>query len=95
MTRSASLDYRVLQRRFDGVYIANNGYDKNRATTAIRNGNSDMVAFGAVFLANPDLVERLSYDWPMTLPDPETFYVDGKRGYTDYPAFTPADNLQS
>lgn len=95
MTRSALLDYRVLRRRFDGVYIANNGYDKERATTAIRNVNSDMVAFGAAFLANPDLVERLRYDWPLSPPDPETFYVGGARGYTDYPAFTPADSLQS
>lgn len=95
MTRSATLDYRVLQRRFDGIYIANNGYDKERATAAIRNGNSDMVAFGAAFLANPDLVERLRYNRPLNTPDPETFYVGGERGYTDYPAFTPADSLQS
>lgn len=95
MTRSAAVDYRVLRRRFEGVYVANNGYDKERAMTAIRTGDADLVAFGAAFLANPDLVARLGHDWPLSTPDSETFYVGAERGYTDYPAYAPAESLRS
>lgn len=87
MTQSSTLDYRALRRCFDGVYIANNGYDKARATAALRGDDADLVAFGAAFIANPDLVNRFRNDWPLNAPDPQTFYAGGERGYTDYPLF--------
>lgn len=90
MTQSSVLDYRALRRCFDGPYIANNGYDKSRAMAALRDADADLIAFGAAFLANPDLVERLRHDWPLNVPDPQTFYAGDERGYTDYPAFSPA-----
>lgn len=95
MTRSAAVDYPALRRRFDGVYIANNGYDKDRAMTAIRTGDADLVAFGTAFLANPDLVARLRHDWPLNIPDSETFYVGAERGYTDYPVYAATESRQS
>lgn len=88
--RASSLDYRDLRRRFGGTYIANNGYDKRRAQAALLDDHADLVAFGAPFLANPDLVERLKGDLPLNTPDHDTFYGGGQRGYVDYPAFGEA-----
>ncbi|MCA0174923.1 MAG: alkene reductase [Proteobacteria bacterium] len=85
----ARMDYRELRNRFDGFYMANNGYDRARAIVALRSGAADLVAFGAAFIANPDLVERLRHDWPLNASDPETYHVGAQRGYTDYPAYQP------
>ncbi len=85
MSRSSGMDYRALRGRFDGSYIANNGYDKQSAQAAIHAGHADLVAFGTPFLANPDLVERFRRDLPLNSPDHDTFYGGAERGYTDYP----------
>lgn len=66
--------------------IVNTGFDKAKAEAAITAGQADLVAFGVPFIANPDLVERLRTDAPFGQPDPSTFYGEGARGYTDYPA---------
>lgn len=86
MTRTSNMDYGDLRGRFGGPYIANNGYDKNSAQAAVRTGHADLVAFGTPFLANPDLVDRFKRDLPLNVPDHETFYGGGQRGYIDYPA---------
>ena len=39
--------------------IANNGYTLETAQAAIREGRVDAVAFGKLFIANPDLPRRL------------------------------------
>ena len=56
-----------------------------------RPGESDLVAFGSLFLANPDLGERFRLGAPLNQPDRATFYGGDARGYTDYPAYVPAD----
>ncbi|CAL9639920.1 alkene reductase [Streptomyces sp. enrichment culture] len=58
------------------------------ALELVENGTADMVAFGALFLANPDLPRRLAAGGPFNTPDPSTFYGGDHRGYTDYPALT-------
>ena len=66
--------------------IANGGFDKSKATAALDAGTADLVSFGALFLANPDLPERFHLNAAMNAPDPATFYGDGgPKGYTDYP----------
>ncbi|MFH8633544.1 alkene reductase [Streptomyces lydicus] len=52
----------------------------------IEDGSADMVAYGALFLANPDLPRRLASGGPFNSPDTATFYGGDHRGYTDYPA---------
>ena len=44
------------------------------------------MAFGKLFIANPDLPQRFALGAPLNTPDPSTFYGSGPRGYTDYPA---------
>ncbi|HEX4880573.1 MAG TPA: alkene reductase, partial [Limnobacter sp.] len=71
--------------QFRGSWIANNGYTRELAIEAVQQGQADAVSFGRLYIANPDLVERLKHDAPMNEPDPSTFYVPGEKGYTDYP----------
>ncbi|MDT0465760.1 alkene reductase [Streptomyces gibsoniae] len=56
------------------------------ALKLIEDGSADMVAYGALFLANPDLPRRLAAGGPFNTPNPETFYGGDHRGYTDYPS---------
>ena len=82
---NAELDHGRLREAFAGPYIGNNGYDRARAIEAIAGGQAEFVAFGSLFLANPDLPERFRRDAPLNTPIRETFYGGDGRGYTDYP----------
>ena len=68
-----------------GAWMVNNGYDADMAAHAVASGHADMVAFGKLYIANPDLVERLREKAPLNPWDQHTFYGGGERGYTDYP----------
>ncbi|WP_089173664.1 alkene reductase [Bosea sp. AS-1] len=81
----APFDYLALRRAFGGVYIANNGFDRETAIEAVESGRVDAVAFGKAFIANPDLVERLKRNAPLNTLQTETLYGGDARGYTDYP----------
>ncbi|WP_186419715.1 alkene reductase [Bosea sp. CS1GBMeth4] len=82
-------DYQALRKAFRGAYIANNGFTRELAIAAVENGEADLVAFGRLFIANPDLPERLRLNAPLNTPDVATFYGGDARGYTDYPALAP------
>src|SRR5208283_3689168 len=93
-------DYSALHGCFDGVWMVNNGYDRKLAIAAVARGCADLVSFGRLFIANPDLVERLRENALLNpLMGPDTFYGGGAHGYTDYPTFdqsrapTGADEL--
>jgi 2,4-dienoyl-CoA reductase-like NADH-dependent reductase (Old Yellow Enzyme family) len=75
-----------LKRKFGGIYIANESFSFETANQAIAAGEADAVAFGKLFIANPDLPQRFALGAPLNTPDPSTFYSSGPRGYTDYPA---------
>ncbi len=77
---------RDLRRAFSGVYIANEGFTRESAEQIVADGGADAVAFGKMFIANPDLVRRFAEDAALNEPVPATFYADGATGYTDYPA---------
>ncbi len=81
----APFDYDSLRKRFKGTYIANNGYDFKLANERLEANKADLIAFGKLFIANPDLVERLKNGTPLNEPDKATFYGGGAKGYTDYP----------
>ena len=83
-----NFDFQSL-RRLAGAscYIANNGYDLEKAQKALENKQADMIAFGKAFISNPDLVHRLRNAQPLTPVDPSTFYGGGAKGYTDWPTF--------
>jgi len=83
---NAPFDYASLRERFSGTYIANNGYDFKLATEVLDQNKADLIAFGKLFISNPDLVERLKLGAPLNPFDKMTFYGGGAKGYTDYPA---------
>ena len=66
-------------------YIANNGYTRDTAVSAVATGAAYAVAFGKAFIANPDLPARLKADAPLNPPRQALFYGGGAEGYTDYP----------
>ncbi|MDC8760032.1 alkene reductase [Janthinobacterium fluminis] len=76
----------LLKREFGGVYIANEKMDKRTAEQVLAAGEADAIAFGLLFIANPDLPRRLETDAPLNQPNPATFYHPTAEGYTDYPA---------
>jgi N-ethylmaleimide reductase len=80
---------------FQGYLMANGGYDPVTAEAAIRDGKADLVSFARLFLANPDLPERIRQGAPLNRPDPATLYGGGARGYTDYPFLPGPEMVQS
>ena len=82
---NAPFDYAALKAAFSGRYIANNGFDRALAIEAVGSGAADAIAFGKLFISNPDLVERLRRDAPLNPWDNKTFYGGGREGYVDYP----------
>ncbi|OQR87631.1 hypothetical protein THRCLA_10442 [Thraustotheca clavata] len=75
----------VYRKYYNGILIGNGKYTKEEADEAISNGNIDAVAFGTPFVANPDLVTRFEINSTLNKPDPSTFFVQGVKGYNDYP----------
>lgn len=80
-----NFDFRSLRRAFRGLYIANTGYTREKAGAALAAGDADLVAFGTLFIANPDLPARFRQGAPLNVPDQATFYGGDSRGYIDYP----------
>jgi N-ethylmaleimide reductase len=70
---------------FDGTFILNGGYDAKKGNEAIRNKDADLISYGSLFLANPDLPERFKKNAPLNSPDIKTYYAGEEKGYTDYP----------
>lgn len=84
-------DYAAFKRAYrdaggTGAWMVNNGYDSELAEQAVADGRADLVAFGKLYIANPDLVHRFREDLPLNEPDRKTFYGGGAKGYVDYPA---------
>jgi 2,4-dienoyl-CoA reductase-like NADH-dependent reductase (Old Yellow Enzyme family) len=80
----------ALKAAFAGVYIANESFTPETAEQALAAGEADGVAFGKLFIANPDLPERLTRGAPLNQWNAETFYSGEYRGYTDYPELGPS-----
>lgn len=79
-----------LKKRFGGVLIANEGFNRETAQQVVAAGEADAVSFGKDFISNPDLPRRLQLNVPLNPYHPETFYgyglADPRVGYTDYPS---------
>jgi N-ethylmaleimide reductase len=76
----------VFRPLFRRTVIVNDGYTREKAEQALKSGVADLVSFGIMFLANPDLPRRLQLNAPLNPPDPRTLYAGAEKGYTDYPA---------
>ena len=72
---------------FEGPVITNVEFNYETGNQIIQRGHADMVAFGKLFISNPDLVERFKNKWPLADWDKSTFYHGGEKGYIDYPPY--------
>lgn len=86
----APFDFTAMRDRFkagspSGAWIVNNGYTRQMALDAVASGYADMVAFGKLFISNPDLPRRLKEDAPLNEWNQALFYGGGAPGYIDYP----------
>jgi 2,4-dienoyl-CoA reductase-like NADH-dependent reductase (Old Yellow Enzyme family) len=75
-----------LKAAFSGAYIANERFTFETASRALAAGEADAVAFGKLFIANPDLPQRMRLGAAFNEPDLPGFYGGGAQGYTDYPS---------
>ncbi len=74
----------MIRQNFKGAYILSGGYDLKKAELDLSEKKGELVAFGRPFISNPQLVEKLKNNLPLTMPDQQTFYTPGEKGYTDY-----------
>lgn len=79
---------KIIRTRFTNTLILSGGYDMERAEADIESGMADLIAFGRPFINNPDFVERLKNNLPLSKElKMDLFYTAGESGYTDYPAY--------
>jgi 2,4-dienoyl-CoA reductase-like NADH-dependent reductase (Old Yellow Enzyme family) len=75
-----------LKAAFGGAYFANEGFTRETAERIVSADEADAVAFGKLFIANPDLPLRFASNAPLGDWNAGTFYRGGAEGYVDYPA---------
>jgi N-ethylmaleimide reductase len=80
---------RLMRRLYSGTLMLAGGYDQAGAERALADGRGDIIAFGKLFLSNPDLPERFARGAELNDADRTTFFGGAARGYTDYPTLAP------
>ena len=79
------LDAAFFRSIYKGTIMTAGGYTLETGNAAIASGDADLVAYGRIYIANPDLVERFAANAPLNTPDRNSFYGGDEKGYTDYP----------
>jgi N-ethylmaleimide reductase len=74
----------LFRKAFHGKFISAGGYTKESGEAALEAGLADAIAYGRIYIANPDLAERFAQDAPLNPYDRASFYGGGEKGYTDY-----------
>ena len=69
-----------------GPLISAGNYTLKSGEDVLKQEIADMIAYGKLFIANPDLPERFAKEAPLNEPDTTTFYTGGEKGYIDYPS---------
>jgi N-ethylmaleimide reductase len=84
------LDRLFFRDRYKGALMVNGGYDLGKANAALDKGEADLISFGQLFIANPDLPRRLRGGFPLATADQASIYGGNEKGYIDYPAIDVA-----
>jgi len=79
-----------LRSIYNSIYFANGGFTKESGEKLLAENKADAIAYGKLFIANPDLPERFRENAPLNALDDSSFYATGEKGYTDYPALEQA-----
>ncbi|WP_419418475.1 alkene reductase [Legionella sp. D16C41] len=77
--------FATLRKLYKGFYMANNGYSLDLAEHALEENLADLIAFGRLYIANPDLVERFEVGAPLLSAPKATWYGGGAEGYINWP----------
>ncbi|AGY60146.1 alkene reductase [Gloeobacter kilaueensis] len=75
----------VFREIYRGTIISAGGHDKDSGNAMLAEGTADLIAYGRLYIANPDLPERFRQGAPLNPYDRDTFYGGDEKGYTDYP----------
>jgi N-ethylmaleimide reductase len=81
---------RLFKPHFQGALISAGAYTPLTASDTLQEKSADAVAFGRLFISNPDLTERIARNLQLNPYDRSTFYGGGEKGYTDYAPFSEA-----
>ncbi len=81
---SIPVDSAMLRKLFKGVFLSCGGYTQETAERALEANKADLIVFGKLFIANPDLPKRFQEQKPLNAWDESTFYGGTEKGYTDY-----------
>ncbi len=78
-----------LKAKWESNIIANGGFEgREDGENYIANNQADAIAYGRLYIANPDLAKRFEVGAKLNEPNPDTFYGGDEKGYTDYPTLT-------
>lgn len=79
---------KLFRNQWKGKLIVAGNYNRESAIQVVSEGHADAVAFGRLFISNPDLPARLKNNNELTMYDRSTFYQGGEKGYIDYTSLT-------
>ena len=75
----------LFRKAFKGAFISAGGYTRESGEQALTNDSADAIAYGRLYISNPDLAERFATNAALNPYDRATFYGGAEKGYTDYP----------
>lgn len=81
------------RNHYSGRLMANLGFTQQTGDAILKEGKADLVSFGQLFIANPDLFERFKYQLPLSEANLDTYYTGEEKGYTDYPRAAYSDAI--
>jgi N-ethylmaleimide reductase len=87
------LGVRYFRSIYKGTLVTAGGYTRETGEEIFCEGHADLVAYGRLFLANPDLPDRFATNSPLNKYDRATFYSSGEQGYIDYPTLEELQQL--
>ena len=91
---SNGLGVKFFRPIFEGTLITAGGYTRDLGNEVLASGDADLVAYGRLFIANPDLPQRFKLKAPLNDYDRSTFYAQGEKGYIDYPTLSEIQQQQ-
>ena len=77
---------------YKGTLMINGGFDQESGNKVIAEGDADLVSYAKLYISNPDLAKRFAMNAPLAKWDEDTFYSQGKKGYTDYANYKEEKN---
>ena len=81
----APITSEMFRAAYQGEFVTAGGYDQAMGEKVLEDGLADAVAYGRLYISNPDLAERFQKNAPLNPYNRATFYGGQEAGYTDYP----------